>query len=102
LRYRPLVSGAPGLLDQDVAVTERGDQQRASVVERRQGGPVPDRHALDRSPLLARRIVDDQINSRRCFKGSDVSTLAPMMRPFISSFGRLTTETVLSATYSPA
>jgi hypothetical protein len=38
----------------------------------------------------------------QCFQSPDVSASLPIMRPFISSLGNATTDTVVSATWSAA
>ena len=49
-----------------------------------------------------RRIVDDEIDAGHRSSVRMLRPSRPMMRPFMSSFGRDTTETVVSATWSLA
>ena len=49
------------------------------------------------------RVVDDQVHAGSGFQRADVAVPSrPMIRPFMSSLGRLITLTVLSATWSAA
>ncbi len=44
------------------------------------------------------RIVNDEVYAGKGFQRTDVAALSAIMRPFISSFGSGTTETVASDT----
>ena len=49
-----------------------------------------------------RRVVDDEVAAGERLDGADVAPSRPMMRPFISSLGSGTTETVISLAWSAA
>ena len=65
------------------------------LFKRNSGNLTPNRIKSGKDDRF-RRIVNNEVYARSCFQSSYVTAFLPIILPFISSLGRLTTETLLS------